>query len=254
MKISLGFVKFVGQMVVQELDLVTHELKNQLIDMSDLTDVNLQALIVGQPDQFQELHSLLVKEKDFYPIFEAKELKTTLLEFEAINAFGCRELYEKIQHRWLMMQNMQSVENLVGFHQHLSSLWSKERLTFLEELWYWLRRNLGTVELSLIFNDIEQINEADKTGRPKLTQAILSGGKKGHFKSASAAESEVFHQCTQNVTSHFEIVEFDSKKCRFVAVAKIQQSPIMIMGLTNNLNPLQKSLLQGLFKSLATTK
>jgi hypothetical protein len=252
MKITLGFVKYVGQLVVQELDLITHEMTQKLIDITELPETHLQALIIGQEDHFTELHSLLVKEKSLYPILDAKDFKISLLEFENLNSVKCRELFEKIQHRWLVFQNMNAVEHLIPTYNHLSPLWMNDRITFFEELWHWLNLNLGTVQLSLYFNDIEQIEEHEKNARPKLTQSVLSGGKKAHFKQANTAESEIFNQFTSKHHSSFEVIEFDSLKGRFVAVTQVAQSPILMMAEMNNFNQLQRSLLNGLFASLTT--
>jgi uncharacterized membrane protein len=117
-----------------------------------------------------------------------------------------------------------------------------------------MKRNLGTTELSIIFNDVVSSEEKDenneKKERPKLTQAILSGTKKGNFSQGTHKEKELMQSYVEKFHDVFEVTEFNSVKGQFVATAQIERSPILFMARTVQLNQLQKTLLMSVFNGL----
>lgn len=251
MTISLGFIKSSSQIILKDYSLELNQVENKIVDVVDLVDLNLQGLYIDGNEHFSQLSTLLEKEKEFYPILDANDFKLTANAFENLNAFDTKELYDRTNSRWLIIQNMNAVENLVSTSLHLKELWNKDRITFFEELWYWMKRNLAPLDLTLIFHDVLQTEDEEKKDRPKLVTSVISGTKKGNFSHGGAKEQELMHLYQDTIVGPFEVTEFDSKKARFVAVAKISMSPIIIMGHVTQLSSLQKSLLSGLFKALS---
>ena len=151
-------------------------------------------------------------------------------------------------------KNFSSIENLWVVTHHFRELWKKDRISFFEEFWYWIKRNLGTIELSIIFNDVISSEEKDenneKKDRPKLTQSVISGSKKANFSQGTNKEKELMHSYGENFHDVFEVTEFNSLKGQFVATAQIERSPILLMARTVQLNQLQRTLMMSVFNGL----
>lgn len=254
MIISLGFVRSSSQVLVKELDWAQNTIQSRLIDVTDLSDQNLQGLFVEDDEHFSSLANILEKEKNFYPIIDAKDETLTFSSFEDQPPMQMRELYLKIVNRWTMFQNFNSIENLYQITNHFRELWKKDRLTFFEEFWYWMKRNLGPTDLTILFNDVIHTEEKDenneKKDRPKLTQSLLTGTKKGNFHQGGTKEKELMQNYLDKFHEIFEVTEFNQSKGQFVATAQIDRSPIIFMARTIHLNQLQKVLLNGLFKGM----
>lgn len=254
MIISIGFVRSASQVLIKELDWNQNSLESKLIDVTDLPDFNLQALFIDDNDHFSSMVSLLEKEKAFYPILDAKDESMSFSHFEALPAQAFKDLYLKVQGRWSMHQNFNSLENIWTITNHFRDLWKKDRLSFFEEMFYWMKRNIGAVDLTIIFNDVIKSEEKDenneKKERPKLVQSILSGTKKGNFLQGGTKEKELMQTYLDKFHDVFEVTEFHPTRGQFVATAQIERSPMIFMARTAQLNQLQRSLLAALFTGL----
>ena len=254
MQLTLGFVRSSSQILLKDLDWDQNQVSTRLIDATDLPDQGLQGLFLGDSEHFTQLIGLLEKEKTHAPIMEAQQFKLTYGDFEEMPAFQFRELAEKVVGRWHMHHNFQAIEELPKMVTHLRVLWHKDRLGFFEELWYWLKRNLGAVDLSLVFNDIvhteAKTEDGQKEQKPKLTQSLLTGRRVANFISGGGREQELMDRYLDKWSEHFEVTEWDARKGRFVATVMIEKSPIIIMGRITALSQLQRSLLTGLFNGV----
>lgn len=254
MIISLGFIRSANQVLIKELDWLQNSLQSRLIDVTDLPDQNLQGLLIEDNEHFSSLISLLEKEKSFYPILDARDESLTFSSFESLPATQFRELYLKIVNRWTLHQNFNSIENMWKITSHFRELWKKDRLSFFEELWYWMKRNVGSTDLTILFNDVIHTEEKDenneKKERPKLTQSLLTGTKKGNFHQGGAKEKELMQNYLEKFHEVFEVTEFNPSKGHFVATAQIDRSPMIFMARAGQLNQLQRVVLTGLFNGL----
>lgn len=254
MIISLGFVRSTSQLLIKDFDWVKNSLESRLIDIVDMEDQNLSGLFVEDDDHFSSLVSILEKEKSFYPIIDARNEDLSFTSFEQMGAHAFKELALKVINRWTMIQNFNSIENAYKVITHFRELWQKDRLSFFEEFWYWMKRNLGAIDLSIIFNDVTSVEEKDdnneKKERPKLTQSIISGTKKGYFLTGGAKEKELMSSYFNQSQLSFEVTEMDSKKGQFVATAQIERSPILMMARVPNLNQLQRTTLAAILNGL----
>jgi hypothetical protein len=254
MIISVGYIRSASQVLIKELNWTQNSLESKIIDVTDLADQNLQGLFIEDSEHYNSLISILEKEKSHYPILDAKDENLGLSAFESMPAQQFKDLYLKILNRWTLHQNFLSVEHIWKITNHFRELWKKDRLSFFEELWYWMKRNTGAVDLSIIFNDVISTEEKDenneKKERPKLTQALLSGTKKAHFLPGSAKEKELMQNYLDKFHDVFEVTEFNAAKGHFVATAQIDRSPIIFMARTIQLNQLQRTLLASLFNGL----
>lgn len=254
MIISLGFVRSSSQVLIKELNWQQNSLESKIIDVTDLPDQNLQALFIQDNEHYSSLVSILEKEKAHYPIMDANDENLSLSAFENMPAQQFKDLYSKVLNRWTMHQNFNSIENSWKITNHFRDLWKKDRISFFEEFWYWLKRNLGATDLTIIFNDVVSTVEKDenneKKERPKLAQSLLSGTKKANFTQGSAKEKELMQSYVDKFHDTFEVTEFNPAKGQFVATAQIERSPIIFMARTAQLNQLQRTLLASIFNGL----
>ncbi len=254
MIISLGFVRSSSQLLVKELDWNQNSLQSRIIDVTDLPDQNLQALFIDDNEHFNSLVGILEKEKAFYPILDAKDENLTFSSFENLPAQQFKDLYLKTLSRWTMHQNFNSLENIWSIINHFRDLWKKDRLSFFEEMFYWMKRNVGSTDLTILFNDVIKTEEKDenneKKERPKLVQSLLTGTKKGNFHQGGAKEKELMQTYLDKFHDVFEVTEFNAQKGHFVATAQVERSPIIFMARTAQLNQFQRTLLAALFNGL----
>lgn len=254
MIISLGFIRSSSQVLIKELNWQQNSLESKIIDVTDLPDQNLQALFIHDNEHFSSLVSILEKEKAFYPILDAQDENLTISSFENLPAQQFKDLYLKVLNRWTMHQNFNSIENSWKITNHFRDLWKKDRISFFEEFWYWMKRNLGASDLTILFNDVISTEEKDenneKKERPKLTQALLSGTKKANFQQGTAKEKELMQNYLDKFHDVFEVTEFNPSKGQFVATAQVERSPIIFMARTPQLNQLQRTLLASIFNGL----
>lgn len=254
MIISLGFVRSSSQVLIKELNWQQNSLESKIIDVTDLPDQNLQALFIQDNEHFSSLVNILEKEKTFYPILDAGSENMSLSAFEAMPAQQFKDTYLKVSSRWCMHQNFSSLENIYKLTNHFRDLWKKDRISFFEELWYWMKRNIGATDMTILFNDVVSTEEKDenneKKERPKLTQSLLAGSKKANFQQGSAKEKELMQSYVEKFHESFEVTEFNATKGQFVATAQIDRSPIIFMARTVQLNQLQRTLLAALFNGL----
>lgn len=254
MIISLGFVRSASQVLIKELNWEKNTLESKIIDVTDLPDMNLQGLFIEEHEHLNSMVSLLDKEKAYYPIIDAKDENVDINSFESMSAQSLKDLYQRILSRWTMHQNFSSIEDVWKLTNHFRDLWKRDRLSFFEEFWYWLKRNLGATELSIIFNDVVQSEEKDenneKKERPKLVHSLLTGEKKANFQQGGAKEKELMQTYVEKFHEVFEITEFNGQKAQMVATAQIERSPMIIMARSTQLNQLQRTLLTAIFNGL----
>jgi hypothetical protein len=254
MIISLGFIRSASQVLVRDFNWVQNSIESRIIDVTDLADENLSGLFLDDNEHFSSLVGVLEKEKAHYPILDAKDESLSLSSFESLPVNQFRELYLKIVNRWTIHQNFNSIEDMWKITSHFRELWKKDRISFFEEFWYWMKRNIGASDLSIIFNDVVHSEEKDenneKKERPKLIHSILSGSKRANFVQGGQKEKELMQSYLDKFHDSFEVTEFSFEKAQFVATAQVERSPMIFMARTVQLNQLQRTLLAGIFNGL----
>lgn len=254
MIISLGFIRSSSQVLIKELNWVQNSLESKIIDVTDLPEQNLQGLFIEDNEHFSSMVNILEKEKAHYPILDARDENLGLSAFETMPAQQFKDTYLRVLNRWTMHQNFNSIENMWTITNHFRDLWKKDRVSFFEEFWYWMKRNLGATDMSIIFNDVVSSEEKDenneKKERPKLTQSLLSGTKTANFVAGGQKEKELMQTYLEKFHDVFEVTEFNPTKGQFVATAQIERSPMIFMARTAQVNQLQRTLLAAIFNGL----
>jgi hypothetical protein len=249
MDLNIGFVKSESQFQMLKLDTDAQEVSSNILDTIQIKESDLNLLFYSENQDLDGLNSTFSEENKFYPVFNADSLGIKLDDFEKYQAQDLLNLYSKATTRWILNNNIQTIEQLYSLVTYLRDLWSNDRNNFFEELWYILKTNLGTTELSLIFHDLIEGNE-EKNEKAQLKYSICKGKKSPEIFDAKESENKIMEEYKNEFNDHFQITEYNSTKAQMVATIRIGLSPILIMAKVPQLNQLQQSILIGLFTGL----
>lgn len=247
MEIVLGYAKSDTQISITEIDTDTQDRVNKVIDSDHITQTPLSFLISPEADWIEAYN--LKNEVGLYPILNNESIGLSLDQFEQASGAKLTEIYEKQIHYWTLRNNLNTIEELYSFSTHLRTLWNGDRIAFFEELWTTLKKNLGSSELTIIFNDIEEIKKEDQTTQ-KLIQSVITGQKTYQIRNATDQEVAVLNHFKGQFSEDFEIESLNLDKNELVGLVQIDSSPLIIMAKINTMTEIQKSLLRSLFKAL----
>jgi hypothetical protein len=256
LQINIAYLKNENQVNVITLDKIEETIKNITIDVSDIPDHDINLFIYDHNLNLEHISGTLEKEKSLYYITGNKDMDLNWSHLESITFQDLYELYNKLNNRWILANNINAIENMYPMITHMRSLWIKERNAFFEELWYFIKKNLATTSLNIIFNDLVNPDEKNKTKenekekKPELTQSFIKGTKKANFFPGEAKENHLMDQYAKDFSAIFEVTEYDQTRGQFVATCKINLSPILIMANISSLNQIQRALLSSLFTGL----
>lgn len=249
MDLNIGFVKSESQFHMLKLDTDAQEVSSNILDTIQIKETDLNLLFYSEGQELDGLNSTFNEENKFYPVFNADSLGIKLDEFENFQANDLLNLYSKATTRWILNNNIQTIEQLYSLVTYLKDLWQNDRNNFFEELWYILKTNLGTTELSLIFHDLIEGNE-EKNEKAALKYSVCRGKKSPEIFDAKESENKIMEEYKNEFSEQFQVTEYNSNKGQFVATIRIGLSPILIMAKVPQLNQLQQSILIGLFTGL----
>ena len=249
MSITVGFIKSDSQINVLNIDPVTKNIGQKIVDAIELKDINFQLLITSESVQMDDLEESFSSEKKFYPIVSSQQFNLSNDEFSKLNFEELVELYQKVNSRWILSNNIKTVETMYPLITYLKDLWVNDRSAFFEELWFVLKTNLATSELTMVYHDVTGSEEEEK-GKPQLINAAISGEKIPNIEPAKDSQDKLMEDYKHHFTEAFQITEFSPQKGELVATATINLSPILIMGRLSGLNQLQNSIITGIFAGL----
>lgn len=252
MSIQLGFVKSSSQINLKTIDMANKSVKSQIFDTVELKDKNLNLLLLDSNDELAGIQDSITEEGKFYPVVPAESLGLDKETFDSLQFEELNDLYSKINARWILNNNIKTIEQVYSLITYLRDLWISDRNSFFEELWFILKTNLATHELTIIFNDLKEPTEKqkEKGEKPKLCQSFVFGKKTPQIFDGKEKEEKIMKDYENDFSDQFNITEFDSNKGHLVATAKINLSPILIMAKLNTFNQLQQSILVALFSGL----
>jgi hypothetical protein len=225
------------------------------LDLYELKETPTDLLIVDKDIDLNGISSLLEDQKRFFPIIPSTDLNLDSENFEFADITTLSPILDSAKKKWCLANNLDEVETLFDRINYFKDLWVKDRNTALEEIWFFLKRNLGASEISIIFNDLEELTDAqiEKGQKPALVQSKLEGYKIPNFFKGTQKETELMKAYQEEITAAFEITEFSREKSELVATAKINLSPIIIMAKVDHISPLAMRLLKALFNGLQTS-
>lgn len=248
-QLTIGQISNNSQVNVLEISYPDMDTDFKTIDLVELPDLGLNCLIVNNDEAWNSIGSDLEKYQHLFPVVSAQDFNIR----EDINEYESKEvvnLVESITHKWIMHNNLVSIEELFPLKDHLAHLFNTDRNTFFEELWYFIKRNLGTAQLTIIFNDVIEPEDEKKGDRPKLVQSYIKGNKRPDFFQGEAKEEKLMEHFAKSFVENFEVSEFNAQKKQLTALASIKGSPIIIMAETIEFNQLQESMFKSLFNGL----
>jgi hypothetical protein len=253
MSIKVGFVKSNSQVILKELDMTTKTVNSHLFDTVELKDKNLNFLLFSSDDDISNLQDTLSEEGKFYPITPAESLGINKDTFEQLSYDDVIEVYSKVNARWILNNNIKTIESLYSTVSYLRDLWINDRNAFFEELWFILKTNLATHELTIIFNDLKEPTEKqqEKGAKAQLCHSFVKGYKTPQIFDGSDKETKIMQDYEKDFNDPFSVTEFDSTQGHLVATAKIELSPLLIMAKLNTFNQLQQSILISIFSGLS---
>src|SRR5690606_6425631 len=132
----------------------------------------LSLLLIDEGLKDENFANLLEEEKKYYPIVEAQTVGVDLEAFESLQSTDFLNLYTKIQTRWVLNNNIQTIEQIYGTINYMRELWINDRGSFFEELWFMIKTNLGTSSLTIVFNDLKEAMNKEKD-KPSLIHSMV---------------------------------------------------------------------------------
>tara|TARA_B100001971_G_scaffold215195_1_gene260238 strand:- start:62395 stop:63153 length:759 start_codon:yes stop_codon:yes gene_type:complete len=249
MDLNIGFIKSESQLNVLKLDTNTQEVVSNIIDTVEIGKSNLNLLLYTDENEVEGLKKIMDEENKFYPVMNSTTLGLDHENFSSLQSDDIISLYSKVSARWLLNNNIQTIEQIYGLITYLRDLWTNDRSNFFEELWYLVKTNLGTTDLNIIFHDVTEENP-EKNEKAQLKYSVCKGKKSPEIFDAKSAEENVMQEYKNEFQEEFQITEYNSEKGELVASIRVGLSPILIMAKTPQFNQLQQSILIALFSGL----
>lgn len=249
MDFQLAYIKNPQQIILKEFGVENDEPRGKIMDIDELGNLNLQGLFLNESLlEDAEFLGNLNTSIEKTPIRTAEEVNLNADSFEALQIEEATPFFQKTYQSWILQNNLSLLEELTKVIKHLNSLWPNDRTAFFEEFWSIVKRNLGTSELTLVYNDIEP---AKKEGeKNKLIKVKVHGTTKPNPEVGGEFEESLMKNYEKLFQPEFEVVEFNKEKGQFVAVFTVKKSPVVLMANVYGLTRLQQSILKALVDGL----
>lgn len=243
MSLSLGLVNANEQIHIHSYD-QEGQVINKRLDLNEANDENIDILFLEDEASLE-----FAQEKSkFIPVRRAKDFHLDAENFQSLESDSAWSIFNNAQSTWTLSNNISLLNELFVVLDHLKKLYPNQRSTFFEELWFVLKRNLGTYDLKIIYNDIIK---AKKDGqKDELIKNFVEGHSHPEIQRGEELEDKLMENYKAHFAETFEVCEYDAQKNEIVITANVNGSPILIMGRTNNLTAIQKGLLKTLFDGL----
>lgn len=251
MNALIGLVTSENQISIKKLNVSNQEIESKIVDTIELNDYPFNLLLTPNSDELDVIEDKIKIEQKFYPVITSDQVGINNDSFEQMSFEDLYSLYLKVNSRWVLNNNIFTIEQLYSTVNYLKDLYINDRDNFFEELWFILKSNLATTDLSIIYHDIyEEKGKKEKNERPKLIHSVISGTKIPNITPASQEQEMLMKEYESEFGEFFEITEYNPGNGQLVATVKINLSPILIMANINGLNQLQKSILISIFSGL----
>lgn len=252
MSLQIALLTAAGQLNIKALNMSEKTFESKIVDSIGLKEDKLGLLVLEESDLISSMQELFDDENKFYPIVSAKSIAIDANSFESMDYEALISLYHKISTRWILNNNIKTIETLYPTVSYLKNLWISDRNSFFDELWFLIKTNLATTNLTIIFNDLKEPTEKqkEKGDKPSLSLSYLQGKKLPNLFAAKDPQKALMAEYENEFSEMFNITEYNRSKGQLVACAKIGLSPVLIMAELPNFNQLQQSILVSLFTGL----
>lgn len=252
MEINIGLIQSESDILIKTLDTENKSVSTDTIDFHKVSEQNLNILFFENVESFENQAELLKTEESRYPIVELGSLQIEKSAFDGLDYHQLFEAFDKINTRWILSNNIQTIETLCKDVKDLKELLHRDRNNFFQSFWQKLKANLASTELTVIFHDLKEPTAAakEKGEKPTLAYASVKGNKTPQFIEGTDLEKNLMQDYKDEFKNPFSITEFDTERNQLVMTGHIDQSPILMMAKVSGLNQLQRSVLSGLMNGL----
>ncbi len=247
MDITLALIKNENQVEILKFQ-DSKNLGAQLIDLDDLKEHKIDLLLFSKEQNSEDLMSMLTDEYKFCPVRPQEDFQITDENLKNLSYERATEVVSKCTESWTLQNNLDLLENLFPTLDHLKALWPNDRSSFMEELWFILKKNLGTNNLKIIYNSIKRGEKENE--KNKLIQCRIEGKRFPETFEGEDFEKQVMDHYKSQFSEKFEISEFSKERSELVATISLKGSPIILMAKLRELTRLQQSLISSLLTGL----
>jgi len=252
MIINIGLIVSESQITVKSLDTEQNSIESISLSFSELAKQDMNLLFFQNIEEMDSIAQLLKSEENLYPIVDISSVEIEKSEFENLNYNDLFSAFEKINTRWILSNNIQTIEELCSKSKTLKNLWIKDRNEFFKSLWTSFKMNLAATELTILFHDLKEPTAAgkEKGEKPTLCTSYIKGSKLAEIYPGEETQTALMKEYEKEFTEAFNITEYDATKGQLVICSHLEKSPILFMATVPTLNQLQRSVLIGLMNGL----
>lgn len=243
LNIAYGFINQSEKFDLWKFEETSSEPLKETLEMERLgVDVFPQMIFFDKNLDHEASQTFQAQHGDQFPIIHLNE------EFEGFLPKSHEDARADLRlnyRRWALANNLSTIENLFPLREHLRRVWDDNPEAFYSEFWSFLNANLGAVDLSIIYHDLEE--EGDKK---KLTYSMVQGQTEHRTSAAGEAQVKLMETFTPQLVSEFNEIEYQRDNGKFMWGILIDKSPALIMGKVFDFSPLTLSIIKGLIHGL----
>ncbi|MBD65064.1 MAG: hypothetical protein CME62_07645 [Halobacteriovoraceae bacterium] len=256
MQINIGLLNAENQVHIKSLNTQTHLIDHKVVTHSDIPSEEFNLLFFEPSVDLEPVQNLLSNEQKAYPVLDLASVELDEEQFKSLDFNQTHEVFSKVFERWILAKNLSAVESLYADTNELRKLWDKNRDQFFKKLWSFIKLNLGTLNLRIIYNDITELTpeQTEKGEKPKLIHSLIAGSKTFEVSKGSDVEEKLMQDYKSEFDTHLSITEYNADSGQLVLTATIEKSPVLIMAELKEFNQLQRSIIFSLFKGLNWTE
>jgi hypothetical protein len=248
---NIGYTKNEYQISYFKVDTSLRTAELVTTDLDQIKELALNALFVDSSLDTGALENLLNDEKKFYPIVSNNEFKIDYDNFQSLEFAEIEKIYHKMANRFVLSNNIKTIESLYSTISYLKDLWESDRHSFFEEFWFLIKTNLSTSSLNIIFHDLETTkSEEENSEKHKLIYSFIKGEKIPNLFTGSESEKNLMKEYEKEFQNIFTVTDYNGERNQLVIAANINQSPILLLAELPSFNQLQRSILIALFTGL----
>ncbi len=217
-------------------------------DLQEMKNKSLHLVLFDSTESNDEIMSVLAEEYRFQPVRALNDLGLDRQKLESLHFSEAKVLLQKCREAWIIQNNLKLLESLFPTLDHLKNLWPNDRSSFMEELWFILRNNLGSEDLVLIYNSLKKAEKENEKNR--LVQSRVAGDRYPETYEGEDFEKKVIAHYQGLYEEQLVIREYSEDKGQLVATISLKGSPLILMAKVSELTRLQQNLIKTLFDGL----
>lgn len=249
MDLRIAFLKNQNQILIRHFNLKEGTSSSKIVNLETIDKEVITCLLVDQANlETEEVKNEILTGAKFYAIRDASDFKMNFDQFEKLSNQEASALFSKINQTWTLQNNISLLENMHTIVSHMNKLFPNDRTSFFEELWFLVKKNLGALDLKIVYNDIKpsEKNEVKNT----LIQVVVEGNRVPNPKEGGAFEKGLMENYSDEFLQAFNIVEFIPDKGQMVIAGNIKKSPYLMMVSAHEITRLSQAVVKNLLFSL----